>query len=94
MAVLGQPRGAFAPKSRGVAILLRFFLGGLGIHKFYLGQAGQGLLYVLFCWTLIPAFIALIEFILLLFMSDKTFAAKYAKQSALRVVGLGEGASG
>ncbi len=35
------------PKSMGVAYLLWFFLGFLGIHHFYLGRAGQGLAYLL-----------------------------------------------
>ncbi|EFL92339.1 TM2 domain-containing hypothetical protein [Candidatus Regiella insecticola LSR1] len=40
-----------------------FFFGGIGAHKFYLGKIGQGFLYLLFFWTLIPAIIAFIEFI-------------------------------
>ncbi|HBN21884.1 MAG TPA: hypothetical protein DD412_01430 [Holosporales bacterium] len=71
--------GQVAPngKSKMAAALLAFFLGGFGIHKFYLGQVGQGILYLLFCWTLIPAFIAFIEFILYLTMNDETFNQKY-----------------
>lgn len=48
-------------KSAAIAVLLALFLGGLGAHKFYLGQTGLGVLYLLFCWTTIPAWIALIE---------------------------------
>lgn len=33
-------------KSRLVALLLCIFLGGLGIHRFYLGYTGMGLLYL------------------------------------------------
>jgi len=33
-------------KDVGVAYLLWFFLGAVGAHKFYLGQAGMGLLYL------------------------------------------------
>jgi TM2 domain-containing membrane protein YozV len=40
--------------------LLAIFLGGLGIHKFIAGKA-IGILYLLFCWTFIPAIIGLIE---------------------------------
>lgn len=71
--------GATAPngKSRIAAALLAFFLGGFGIHKFYLGRVGWGIVYLLFCWTFIPAVIAFIEFILLLVMSDETFNRKY-----------------
>ena len=32
-----------APKSKLVAILLAFFLGALGIHRFYMGHVGVGL---------------------------------------------------
>ena len=30
-------------KSKVVAALLSFFLGGLGIHRFYLGRVGSGI---------------------------------------------------
>lgn len=42
-------------------ILLAVFLGSLGIHKFYAGRTGSGILYLLFCWTFIPGFIGIIE---------------------------------
>lgn len=64
-------------KSKVAAGLLAIFLGGLGVHKFYLGKPIQGILYLLFCWTGIPAIIALIEGILYLVSSDEAFAAKY-----------------
>jgi len=48
-------------KDGAVAVLLAFFLGGLGAHRFYLRQYGLGILYVLFCWALIPHLIAFIE---------------------------------
>jgi TM2 domain-containing membrane protein YozV len=38
-----QPGYAAPPKSKAVAALLCFFLGGLGIHRFYTGQVGLGL---------------------------------------------------
>jgi len=66
-------------KSRIAAALLAFFLGGIGVHKFYLGQIGFGILYLLFCWTFIPAIIAIIEFIFLIVMSDEKFNLKYGQ---------------
>lgn len=60
-----------------VAAILAILLGGFGAHKFYLGQIGTGIIYLLFCWTFIPALIGLIEGILYLAMSDTAFAQKY-----------------
>lgn len=50
-----------------VYCVLAFFLGGIGGHKFYSGKISSGILYLLFSWTFIPAFIAFIEFIVALF---------------------------
>lgn len=71
--------GPTAPNGRNrlVAALLALFLGGLGAHKFYLGQTGKGILYLLFFWTCIPAILGFIEFILLLAMSDEAFSQQY-----------------
>ena len=62
---------------RSKAILLALFLGGLGVHRFYLNKIGQGILSLLFCWTLIPALIAIIDIIRYAMMSNATFDAKY-----------------
>jgi len=71
--------GATAPngKNRLAAALLALFLGNFGVHKFYLGQTGLGFLYLLFFWTGIPGIIGIIEFVILLTMSDEQFALKY-----------------
>lgn len=66
-----------APKSRSVAVLLAMLLGGLGLHKFYLNSPGWGVIYLLFCWTFIPAIIGFIEGLVYLFMSDQVFQQKY-----------------
>lgn len=36
-----------SPKSKMVTLLLCFFLGWLGIHRFYVGKAGSGILYLI-----------------------------------------------
>lgn len=33
-------------KSKGTAALLCFFLGVLGVHRFYVGKIGTGILYL------------------------------------------------
>lgn len=48
-------------KNPTTAVVLALFLGGLGIHKFYLNKVGAGIAYLIFCWTYIPALIAFIE---------------------------------
>lgn len=64
-------------KNKTTAALLALFLGGLGIHKFYLGKSRQGLLYLLFCWTFIPSIIGLVDAIGLFVMDPQAFNYKY-----------------
>lgn len=64
-------------KNKLVAGILAIVLGGLGVHKFYLGKIGLGILYLLFFWTAIPAIIGIIEGVLYLVMSDEEFNRKY-----------------
>ena len=64
--------------SKAVLLLVTFFFGGLGAHKFYLGKWWQGALYLLFFWTWIPAVIALVEFIVYCFTSEERLNEKYS----------------
>ena len=64
-------------KSKTTAAILAFFLGGIGIHRFYLGQGGRGIVYLLFFWTFIPALVAFIDFIIFLTMDEDKFNSKY-----------------
>ena len=60
-----------------VAGILALVVGGFGIHHFYLGKTLRGVIYLLLCWTFIPAIVAFIEGIIFLTMSDESFEAKY-----------------
>lgn len=64
-------------RDKWVAVIITFLLGGLGIHKFYLGKPVQGIFYLLFFWTLIPSLIALVEFFIYLFTPEDVFRARY-----------------
>jgi TM2 domain-containing membrane protein YozV len=50
-----------ASKDEVIGVLLAIFLGGLGIHHFYLRRDGLGIVYLVFFWTGIPMVIAWIE---------------------------------
>lgn len=68
---------ALPVKSKVVAALLAIFLGGFGIHKFYLGKKVQGIVYLLLCWSYIPGFLGLIDGIIMLLQSEEKFTQKY-----------------
>ena len=63
-------------KSKVAAGIFALVLGGLGIHKFYMGKIGQGILYLLFCWTGIPSLVGFIEGIIYLCSNDENFQLK------------------
>ena len=75
-----RPRVAHRGKTKTAAGLLALFLGGLGIHKFYLGGWGWGLLYIWFCLTGIPAIVAFVEAIMYFASSEQEFDRKYNLQ--------------
>ncbi|NSX56600.1 TM2 domain-containing protein [Parasulfitobacter algicola] len=75
-------------KSKIVAALLAFFLGAIGVHKFYYGATTAGVIMLvvsiggaifLLIPTLIMSIIAFIEFIVLLVRSDDEFQELYVE---------------
>ena len=76
-AVAAVPQYGHTPKSRTTAVVLALLLGGIGAHKFYLDRTGQGILYLIFCWTFVPAIIAFIEAIAYATTSEERFHQKY-----------------
>lgn len=67
---------AWPIKSKIAAGILAILLGSIGVHKFYLGKVGLGILYLVFCWTGIPAIAGLIEGIIYLTSNDHNFQVK------------------
>ena len=78
-----------SPKSRTTAALLAIFLGGFGVHEFYLGNSNSAIIRlvvyivggVLMC---VPSFvlsmISIIEGIIYLAKSDEEFEKVYVKE--------------
>lgn len=64
-------------KDKNVAAILALFAGTFGVHKFYLGRIGSGLLYFLFSFTFIPALLGLIDFFVLALMDTEEFNRRY-----------------
>ncbi|SRR5690606_12586441 len=61
---------------RKIAIVLAICLGWLGAHRFYLGQIGWGIIYLLILWFFPPLVIvlALIDAVRYFFMTDEQFS--------------------
>ena len=61
------PSEDISPKSRTIAALLAFFLGGLGIHRFYVGKSGTGVAQILLtCCFGLGCIWALIDLVVIL----------------------------
>ena len=64
---------AWPIKSKVAAAILAILFGTFGVHKFYLGQSGSGILYLLFCWTGIPSVVGFIEGIVYLCSNEENW---------------------
>lgn len=75
------------PRSRLTAALLAIFLGHLGVHKFYMGSWGWGLVYIgailltFFIGWFATSITGIVEGIIYLKMTDEEFAAKYPNET-------------
>lgn len=71
----GQTAGRQGGRRR-MAIVLALLLGWLGVHRFYLGQIGRGIVYLILCYVFTPLVVvlSLIDAIRFWFMDDEAFA--------------------
>ncbi len=66
-------------RDKNVAGILALFLGGFGVHRFYLGQVGLGFFYLIFCWFPLTWIVGLIDAIAFFAMDIDNFNIKYNK---------------
>lgn len=71
-------------RNKYVAAIIAFFFGPLGIHRFYLGRVGSGITMLVLSCTIVGLLVsipwAFIDMIRYLVMSDREFAARYARE--------------
>ncbi|WP_135663900.1 TM2 domain-containing protein [Halorhabdus rudnickae] len=78
-----QPSIGSGDTDQVAAGILAILLGGLGVHKFYQGNTRNGVLYLCFFWTTIPALLGLVEGILMLVADEDEYEEQYADGSIL-----------
>jgi len=70
-------------RNKYVAALLAFFFGPLGLHRFYLGRTGSGIVMLVLSMTVAGLLVsvpwALIDMIRYLVMPEREFAERYAR---------------
>ncbi|MEL7121699.1 MAG: NINE protein [Bacteroidota bacterium] len=66
-------------RDKNIAGVLALFLGWTGVHRFYLGQVGLGILYAILLFTGVSAVLGLIDAIVFFSMDDQAFNEKYNK---------------
>lgn len=64
-------------RTKKTAMLLAFLTGFAGGHRFYLGEMGSGLIYLLLSWTTLPFVISIFEGLNYWQMSRVTFNLQY-----------------
>lgn len=72
-------------KDKNAAGILALFLGWLGVHRFYLGQTGLGVLYLIFCWFPLIWLVSFIDAIVLLSMDPQRFDEKFNRRQGMQL---------
>lgn len=75
-------------KKKSVAIFLAFILGSFGVHHFYLGNKGRGVIYLLLSWSLMPLIASLVDALVLMTLTQDQFHSFY-NLSALPLHNIG-----
>ena len=73
-------------RNKSAAALFALFLGWAGVHRFYLGQVGLGILYVfltIISFGIITGVLGVIDAIILFTMKDDDFDRKYNAQQGM-----------
>lgn len=77
------PAPQLGDRNKYIAALLAFFLGPLGIHRFYTGRTGSGIAMIVLSCTVVGLIVsapwALVDMVRYLMMSDREFAARYER---------------
>ena len=75
-----QPRN---DRNKLVAAVLAFVVGVFGVHRFYLGRTGSGIIMLILTCTMVGLLLtgpwALIDMVRYLIMSDREFHTRYAR---------------
>ncbi|WP_294329636.1 TM2 domain-containing protein [uncultured Sphingomonas sp.] len=72
------------PRNKILAVVLALFFGSLGIHRFYLGRTGSGVVMLLLSLTIVGLLVtgiwAFVDAVRYLLMSDAEFAYRYPRR--------------
>lgn len=83
VAPAAAPPAPQTDRNKYVAAVIAFLVGPLGIHRFYLGRVGSGVVMLILTCTVIGAALsvpwAIIDMIRYLVMPEREFAARYAR---------------